>query len=87
MSKSRSNLRRSMRIARKTSVRNQLAYFARTASHNAKRSSIALDIPFEIIKDGNIYRFKNGEMVKLDTFQKIKADKVGLSKGSKICLK
>ncbi|CAM3747754.1 hypothetical protein ELOC111193_18275 [Elizabethkingia occulta] len=88
MSRSRSNLRGRMRTARKNGARReQLANFALTASRNAKRSSIALDIPFEIIKNGAIYRFQHGEMIKTASLKKIESDRSGLTKGSKICLK
>ncbi|WP_080780204.1 hypothetical protein [Chryseobacterium phocaeense] len=87
MSKSRSNLRSRIRTARRNNARRELASFALTASRNAKRSSIALDIPFEIIKDGAVYQFQKGKMIKTATLKKIISDKTGLTKGSKICLK
>ncbi|AZA84929.1 hypothetical protein C1637_21865 [Chryseobacterium lactis] len=87
MSKSRSDLRSRIRTARKNSARKELASFALIASRNAKRSSIALGIPFEIIKNGAVYQFQHGKMVKTASLKKIESDRSKLTKGSKICLK
>lgn len=87
MRRSRSNLISRMRTARRNRARTELASFALTASRNAKRSSIALDIPFEIIKNGAVYQFQKGKMIKTASFKKIESNKSGLTKGSKICLK
>lgn len=48
------NIRSRIRASLRISDRRELVRFAKVALHNAKRSSIALDIPFEIIKDGGI---------------------------------
>lgn len=50
----RNNIRTRIRNSRRIIDRRELVRFAKVALHNAKRSSIALDIPFEIIKDGGI---------------------------------
>ena len=81
------NIRSRIRISRRISDRLELVRFAKAASHNAKRSSIALDIPFEIIKDGGIYRVFEGKMVRTSSVEKVEFAKSGLTKGSKICLK
>jgi Holliday junction resolvase RusA-like endonuclease len=86
MSKNR-NLRNAMRTSRRKRAENKLASFALAASRNAKRSSIALGIPFEIIKNGAIYQYQHGKMIKKTSLKTIKPDINGLTKGSKICLK
>ena len=65
------NIRSRMRASRKISSRRELVRFAKAASQNAKRSSIALDIPFEIIKDGGIYQVFEGSMIKTATLRKV----------------
>ncbi len=60
---------------------------AEDASRNAKRSSIALDLEYKIIKDGELYKVTADKMVKIASVPKIKVGKSGLTKGSKICLK
>ncbi|WP_295201953.1 hypothetical protein [uncultured Chryseobacterium sp.] len=81
------NFRSQIRASRRISDRRELARFAKAASQNAKRSSIALNIPFEIIKDGGIYKFIDGKMVKISSIRKVESVNSGLTKGSKICLK
>lgn len=76
-----------MKTARRINDRKTLLKYAKTASINAKRSSIALNIPFEIIKDGNLYQVYDGSMIKTATIRKIESKKNGFTKGSKICLK
>ena len=83
----RNHIPRRIKAIRRKSERLEVVRFARAASRNAKRSSIALDIPFEIIKDGGIYQVYEGNMIRTATLPKIKSDTVGLTKGSKICLK
>ena len=80
-------IRSRIMASRKLSSRRELVRFAKTASQNAKRSSIALDIPYEIIKDGGIYQVFEGSMIRTATLQKANVDKSGLTKGSRICLK
>ncbi|WP_326984999.1 hypothetical protein VUJ46_10860 [Chryseobacterium sp. MYb264] len=77
-----------MKEARRNSLRRErIASFALIASKNAKRSSIALDIPFEVIRNGIIYQFKEGKMVQKASIERMTADKGRITKGSKICLK
>ena len=84
---SRNNIR-SRRAGRRISDRKSFVLkSANDASRNAKRSSSALDLEFKIIKDGAIYKVRAGKMEKINAIPKIKVEKSGLTKGSKICLK
>ncbi|AQX11207.1 hypothetical protein [Elizabethkingia meningoseptica] len=73
-----------MKIAYRNYTRKKLINLALYASQNAKRISIALDIPFEIIKDEEIYQSLHGKMIKITSLNRVKANKKGLTKGSKI---
>lgn len=78
-----------MRAERQIASRRALVKTANDASRNAKRSSIALDLEFEIIKNGSIYRVTGEKMVKKTALPKVAigAGKSSLTKGSRICLK
>lgn len=82
-----SKIRGRMIAEHRAASRRVLISIAKSASHNAKRSSIALEIPFEIIKDGGIYQVFDGSMIKTASLRKAISDKSGLTKGSRICLK
>lgn len=81
------NIKSRIRVFRKMSSRRELIKFAKAASQNAKRSSVALEIPYDIIKDGSIYKVFEGNMIKTASIRKTNIDKIGLTKGSRICLK
>ncbi|EKB56700.1 hypothetical protein [Bergeyella zoohelcum] len=67
--------------------REEVIKFAKSASFDAQRSSKALNISYQIIKDGSIYEVNVKNVVKIKDLQKIKAQKNNLKKGSVICLK
>lgn len=77
---------RTKRILLAASQNRNLIRSARRASQNAQRISRALDIPYEIIKDGIIYSIKKDKAVQIGTIHKVKSNTPGLVKGSKICL-
>lgn len=81
------NIRSRIRVSRKMNSRRVLIKFAKAASQNAKRTSVALEIPYDIIKDGSIYKVFEGNMIKTASIRKTNIDKTGLTKGSIICLK
>lgn len=61
--------------------------FARDASSNAKRTSKALDISYDIIKNGSLYKVLDNNMIKVADIIKTPSNRSGLIKGSTICLK
>jgi hypothetical protein len=77
---------RKNRILSTATENRNLIRSARRASQNAQRISRALEIPYEIIKDGVIYSIKKEGAVKVGVVHKIKSNTSGLVKGSKICL-
>lgn len=86
----RNNFRKSRRTARTLSNRRSFVLkSANDASRNAKRASTALNIDYEVLKDGIIYRISASKMVQTRVVPKVKpaAGKTGLTKGSRICLK
>ena len=68
-------------------MRRGLIQSAKEASADAKRSSKALNIPFDIIKNDGIYQVFDNSMIKTASILKIRSEKTGLTVGSKICLK
>lgn len=60
---------------------------AKPASTNAQRTSRALNIPFEIIKDGELYVVSDGKLERKRAIRKAIPEIKGLTKGSKLCLK
>ena len=81
------NIKRRMRSARRILEKRDLIWSAKIASSNAKRTSIALNLPFDIIKEGGVYKVYDGSMIKTASLIKSKIDIRGLSKGSILCLK
>lgn len=65
----------------------ELRLSARKASLNAQRASRVLDIPYSVIKEGIIYTVHKDRHVQSGKLSKrITLEKVGLRKGSKLCL-
>jgi hypothetical protein len=84
--------RKAQILIRREKISRELRYrilmqYAKEASADAKRSSNALDIPFDIIKNDGIYQVFNNSMIKTASVLKVKSEKMGLTKGSKISLK
>ena len=74
-------------IIERANERRIVIRFAKNASSNAKRSSKALEIPYDIIKNGAIYKVYDNRMIKTAVLKKTNLNKSGLTKGSVICLK
>lgn len=81
------NIRSKREIIERTSERRIVVRHAKNASSDAKRASKAMDIPYDIIKDGAIYKVYKNSMIKTAEIKKIKSYKSNLMKGSVICLK
>lgn len=84
------NIRHSIWAARRLSDRKSFVLkSAHQASRNAKRAATALNIDYEVLKDGIIYRISAGKMVKTRVVPKVEpaTGKTGFTKGSRICLK
>lgn len=83
----RSNIRNRRKIIERVKDRRIVIEFAKDASSDAKRSSKALDIPYDIIKDGAIFKVYDNNMIKTANLKKIDSNRSNLKKGSIICLK
>ncbi len=59
---------------------------ARRASLNAQRASRVLDIPYTVLKSGIIYTVYKDKWIEAGKVDKIVSEKIGLRKGSKLCL-
>ncbi|MCD7899403.1 MAG: hypothetical protein LUH22_05885 [Bacteroides sp.] len=61
---------------------------ARTATARARKESIALNLPVQVISNGKlIERLPNGEIRVIKKIEKIKSNIPDLKKGMTICLK
>lgn len=83
----RSNIRNRKKIIERAKDRRIVVEFAKNASSSAKRSSKALDISYDIIKNGAIFKVYNNNMIKTANLKKIDSNRSNLKKGSIICLK
>nr|WP_314492690.1 hypothetical protein [uncultured Chryseobacterium sp.] len=82
----RLHIRSKREIIERAKERRIVVEFAKNASSNAKRSSKALEISYDIIKNGAIFKiFENG-MIKTANLKKIDSNRSNLKKGSVICL-
>ena len=59
---------------------------ARRASLNAQRASRVLDIPYTVLKSCIIYTVYKDKWIEAGKVDKIVSEKIGLRKGSKLCL-
>lgn len=83
----RQNIKSKREIIERANERRIVVRFARDASSNAKRSSKALEISYDIIKNRAFYKVYGGNMIKIAELKKTESHKSGLTKGSVICLK
>ncbi len=61
---------------------------AQKASLKAKRISVALDLPVNVISGGFLtQQLPNGQVFEIKKVEKVKTTKTGLKKGSVLCLK
>lgn len=81
------NLKNKRKIILKVNERRAVVKFAKIASRDAKRSSKALSLSYDIIKDGSFYKVFENDMIKIAEIKKIDVEKSNLKKGSVICLK